>query len=372
MQSARTPGHAQHPTLAASIAALAALLLAGCGMPGAPQPPTLNIPNRVADLSAVRSGNQVSLAWTMPVRNTDKLLLKDNVAVRVCRNQTNAAGCNIVATLQLAPGSDAAYTDALPPDLAAGMPRAITYYVELKNRKGRSAGLSNGVDIPAGEVPAAVAGLSAEVRKDGILLRWSPAPPDAQSAAVRLNRKLVTPPAEKSRTGPLATPAEPPERTLMVETGGSTSRALDSDIRFGETYEYRAQRVVRIPVNGELLELASPISDPIRADAINGFPPGVPRSLAAVATTGENGNPPSVDLSWLPDTDIDLAGYIVYRREGDGNWQRISTAQAAVGPSFHDANVQPGHTYVYAVSAIGQNGHESARSAEAQETVSAP
>jgi hypothetical protein len=180
----------------------------------------------------------------------------------------------------------------------------------------------------------------------------------------------VTPPA-KQQEGPLATPLEPPERTLMVEAGGSTSRALDTNIRFGETYEYRAQRVVRVPVNGELLELTSPLSDPIRIEAIDVFPPGVPKGLAAVATAGENGNAPAVDLSWLPDTDSDLAGYIVYRREDGDRSQRIST-QPIVGPGFHDANVQPGRTYVYAVSAIGQNGHESARSTEAQETVPAP
>jgi hypothetical protein len=34
--------------------------------------------------------------------------------------------------------------------------------------------------------------------------------------------------------------------------------------------------------------------------------------------------------------------------------------------------VQPGHTYFYAVSAIDQEGHQSARSAEAQETVPGP
>jgi fibronectin type 3 domain-containing protein len=42
-----------------------------------------------------------------------------------------------------------------------------------------------------------------------------------------------------------------------------------------------------------------------------------------------------------------------------------------VGPAFHDAQVAPGHTYTYAVSAVDQGGHESARSAEARETVPA-
>ena len=42
------------------------------------------------------------------------------------------------------------------------------------------------------------------------------------------------------------------------------------------------------------------------------------------------------------------------------------------GPAFTMRNVQPGHTYDYAVSAIDQDGHESARSAEAEETVPEP
>ncbi len=140
-----------------------------------------------------------------------------------------------------------------------------------------------------------------------------------------------------------------------------------------------------VSVNGETLELASPLSAPLRVEALNLFPPGVPKGLVAVATAGENGAAPSIDLSWLPDTEVDLAGYIVYRREPGvpndrssslgwdaGAWQRISPAEPVVGPAFHDANVQPGHTYSYAVSAIDREGHESARSAEAQETVPGP
>jgi fibronectin type 3 domain-containing protein len=147
---------------------------------------------------------------------------------------------------------------------------------------------------------------------------------------------------------------------------------LDKDIRFGESYEYRAQRVARVTVNGKTLELAGPLSPPERIDAVNILPPAVPRGLAAVATAGENGAGPAIDLSWQPDAEADLAGYIVYRREGNAGWQRISSAQPVVGPGYQDANVQPGHTYEYAVSAIDQEGHESARSAAAEEAVPGP
>ena len=108
------------------------------------------------------------------------------------------------------------------------------------------------------------------------------------------------------------------------------------------------------------------------------FPPLAPRGLVAVASTGANGTGPAIDLSWLPNTEVDLAGYIVYRREQvpEGQpaepWRRVSAEKPLVGPGFHDADVQPGRTYAYAVSAIDHEGHESPRSAEAQDTVPGP
>jgi hypothetical protein len=363
-------------------ALIATFALTGCGMPGAPQPPSLALPVPVSDLSAVRTGGQVSLTWTMPTKTTDKVLLKGDIAVRICRNESSAARCNAAATLQLAPGADAAFTDTLPPALAAGTPRVLAYFVELDNRKGRSAGLSNGAKTLAGQAPPTVDGLTAEMQRGGVLLRWTPAPYEAEPVAIRLVRKLLTPPAQKPGPGetaenPLAQPAEPLERNLLVEAGANHGRALDTGIRFGQTYEYRAQRVARLTVNGQALELASPLSAPLRIEAEQLFPPSEPKGLAAVATAGENGASPAIDLSWQPDTEADLAGYIVYRSElaatgAGGAWQRISPTQPAVGPAYHDTNVQPGHAYAYAVSAIDQEGHESARSAEAQETVPGP
>jgi len=370
MPSARDFGHRVQLILLI-VAAIGGLALAGCGMPGAPQPPSLQLPNRVEDLSAVRAGDQVALTWTMPTRTTDKVALKGPIAARICRGQNSAAPCNVAATLEFAPGADAAFTDALPSDLASGAPRPLTYFVELVNRKGRCAGLSNGAGILAGQAPAPITGLTAEVRRDGVVLQWAPAPPDSPPTAVRLLRTLLTPLAKTAGQDALSAPREPAQRNLLVADGAS-GRALDSDIHFGESYEYRAQRVVRIAENGQTLELASQVSAPIRVDAPDIFPPAVPQGLAAVATAGENGNPPAIDLSWQPVTDANLAGYIVYRRENSGDWQRISPAQPVDGPGFHDANVQPGHTYEYAVSAIGQNGRESARSAETEETVPGP
>jgi hypothetical protein len=365
-------------------AALAAVLvaLAGCGTPGAPMPPSLNLPDPVTNLSATRAGNQVSLAWTMPRRNTDKLLLKGNLPVRVCRKEDEGACAPLAGGLLFAPGTGGAFTEVLPPLLAAGPPRPLTYVVELPNRKGRSAGLSNAAVVLAGEAPAAVANLTAEVRKDGVALRWTPDSPTAprfSHAAIRLHRKLLTPLPEakpQSQPGVLAPPPEPLEQSLLVAScaAGETrcGKALDKSIRFGQVYEYRVQRVARVTAGKETLELAGALSAPLRVEAQDIFPPETPTGLVAVAAAGENGAETAVDLSWQPVTDATLAGYIVDRREGEGGWQRISPAPLLTSPAFHDTQVQGGHSYRYAVSAVGQNGHESPRSAEAEETVPNP
>jgi hypothetical protein len=361
-------------------------------MPGTPQPPSLNLPEKATDLAAVRNGDQVNLTWTMPRRNTDKLLLKGMVQARVCRTESvtvaDANACNAAGSIQSAPGADASFTEALPSPLAAGSARKLTYYVELVNRKGRSAGFSNGASVAAGQVPTAIVRLTAEMRRKGVLLAWQPAAQADASSEIRLVRKLLTPPAPKrkpepgnaqagaqrepgaqrdSGSGLLTAPAEPLERTLLVKAGTS-ARTLDEDVRFNERYEYRAQRVATVEANGQTLQLDGPLSAPVEIETKNTFPPAVPTGLAAVGTAGENGAGPAIDLNWQPNTEPDLAGYVVYRREGNGEWQRISPEQPVVGPAFHDANVVAGHTYRYAVSSIDQEGHESARSAETEET----
>ena len=370
----RTTHKIQFSALAALSATLA---LAGCGTPGAPQPPSLNLPAPVDDLAANRAGNQVALTWTMPKKNTEKLLLKGNVSMRLCRKE-GAGACEAAgADLSLAPGADGAFTDTLSAALSAGEPRPLTYFVELRNRNGRSAGLSNAAVVLAGVAPAPVAGLTAEVRKQGVLLRWTNLAAAQDFSAIRLHRKLLTPPTAKPHEGLLAPQPEPVEQNLLVEataTGRTSARSqtLDKNIRFGQSYEYRAQRIARVTVDGKTLELAGPLSPAVRVEALDVFPPEVPAGLAAVATTGETAPQFAIDLSWQPVTDANLAGYAVYRCEGEAAWQRISSAEPLVPPAFHDTQLQPGHTYRYAVSAIGQNGHESPRSAEAEESVPNP
>jgi hypothetical protein len=259
-----------------------ALALTGCGTQSAPLPPSLKLPEPVVNLAAARTGNQVVLTWTMPRRNTDKMLLKGKLPVRICRRERAGTCLTVPTTLSFAANSIAQFTDTLPPELASGTARPLTYFVELANTRGRSAGPSNAAPVLAGEAPTPVRALSFELRKEGVVLHWTPDGSAAQSTVIRLHRTLLTPPAAEptakpaARQGLLAPPKESVEQTLLADSGPSQDRVLDTTIRFGATYEYRAQRVARIEVDGKIVELAGPLSAPIRVQAVDTFPPATP------------------------------------------------------------------------------------------------
>ncbi len=122
----------------------------------------------------------------------------------------------------------------------------------------------------AGAPPGPVRGLTAEVRKAGAVLSWTP---DGDNTPVRLERKLLTPLPSQPKAGFLTPQPEPVEENLLIDDT-TQGRALDKSIRFGEDYEYRAQRVSRITLDGKTLELAGELSPAVHVEARDVFPPG--------------------------------------------------------------------------------------------------
>jgi hypothetical protein len=350
------------PTIALSLAAT----IIGCGAPAAPQPPSLNLPTPVANLSAARVADSVHLAWTMPTRTTDHVALRHPVVVQVCRAVETGA-CTDIGQVNVAPGVAGSYVDKLPPGLTQGPDRLLRYEVALLNHAGKAAGPSNAAYSGAGPSPFALIGLTYQVREDGVLLNWHPEPNPEPSLLFRIERLQLTAGTEQAPSSPLAPVKPAVAQTLVVRAvhGIDPGHGVDTTALFNQQYRYQVERVATLALAGQSVEVQGPPSEAIVVTTTDHFPPAVPKGLVAVgdATAG------SIDLSWAPDSDSDLAAYRVYRRDTHADLPAQRIASVGMETSFRDGGTQPGHTYAYSVSAIDQSGNESNRSAEVEETL---
>lgn len=330
------------------------LMMAGCGMVSAPQPPSLKLPEPVTDLTAQRTGNQVALHWTMPKRATDKVPLVGDQKVQICR-RVDSGPCVIAGNLLLAPSASASFTDPLPGALVSGPPVPLVYTVELDNHAGRDAGPSNTATTATGPAPTQIVDLHARAQAEGVVLSWAAG---GGKETVRIHRKL------ELKAGAQKSPV-PAEQTLEY-SGLDQGRVLDHDASLDHTYSYTAQRIITITLQGKSIEVASAPGETITIEARDVFPPAIPSGLQAVADPEGH----AIDLSWQPDTEADLAGYTVYRNEAGSTGAPVRVSPSAQpSASFRDTSALPGHTYEYSVSAVDRDGNESRRSADVEEAL---
>ena len=95
------------------------------------------------------------------------------------------------------------------------------------------------------------------------------------------------------------------------------------------------------------------------------FPPAAPAGLAAVPSEG------GISLIWEPNTELDLGGYLVLRREAGDATLRQLTATPIAEARYRDTDVKPGTRYIYSVVAVDTRlplPNVSAHSAPVEET----
>ncbi len=349
-----------------------AAALTGCGTPGSPSLPSLNLPLPPTDLTASRRGNKVDLDWTLPRRNTDRTVIKHNPTTRICRHEgtTLMAHCDIVAEVapptpkpaekqknEAPPGAVRIhYVDTLPPDLGMKNPAGFVMYgVEEVNAHGRSAGISNQVPIPVTPTIAAPDQLTADVSADGVRITWSgPAPPSPPAGVTYFYRIMRR-------------PVGAPGYVLIDDVAPSASGSyLDKTFAWEQKYEYRITTLSQVHAADLNAGVEGDSSPAVEVFARDIYPPAQPAGLQAVFSSV--GQKPFIDLTWAPNQDSDLAGYNIFRWVAGGQPQKLNTQLIQVA-SYRDENVEPGKTYVYAVSAVDVRGNESPRSAAASETV---
>lgn len=341
---------------------------AGCGTPGAPQPPSLDLARPVENLAASRKGNRVILDWAQPRQTTDRQNIRRPGTTRICRaiNQFPIERC-VESVVDLNPQqvADAStknaqphvvFIDSLPANVTAANAYA-TYAIEVLNQRGRSAGLSNQIRVPLAPTLPPPHDLSARVTAQGIAISWTGVTrASAPAGDIQFRYRLLRRPAGQGEFGMIE----------EVPLNGPVHNVADRSFDWEQTYEYKVAAVTSVASSGSNSDVEGDDSAAIKVFAHDTFPPAQATGLQAVYSGV--GQKPFIDLTWAPNNEPDLAGYNVFRHEQGAAPQKIN-AEPVRSPSFRDTNVQPGRTYFYSVAAVDLRNNEGEHSEEASETV---
>jgi hypothetical protein len=360
-----------NPKLAAVMGAM--LALASCASIGPPLPPSLELPSPPSDLRAARKGDAVTLTWTVPTRTTDRQTIRTVGRTLICRGlQPVLRDCSTPAGRMEAPAAarksssqnvqatyQATFVDTLTAEMEREHPlELVTYAVDVLNVNGRGAGLSNQVRVPLASTLPAPRDFGAQVTSRGVVLTWAgatrPSSDPQRHYVYRVYRR-----------------AEDSQQLLLVGELPVVDEAKvtfnDPGIEWEKTYYYRANvTTVATPPGSAEVRVEGNDTREVEVFAHDIFPPGVPTGVQAVYSGP--GQRPFIDLIWAPVADVDLAGYNVYRREGEAAPVKVN-AELIKTPAYRDAEAGVGKTYFYSVSSVDVRGNESVRSEEAGERV---
>jgi hypothetical protein len=250
----------------------------------------------------------------------------------------------VAAIAQRTRGATVVYRDPLYPLLsAAKLPTLLAYAVVSVRRGGERSPLSNiatfSPDVPPG--PPAIVRVTPEEGR--ICIEWLPPETDllGRPATVGGYRVYRRPLAEEEYEAPLN--ADPVKGTAYVDTTAAYGTK--------PVYTVRATLPEKPKVEGvPALEEG--------VDYRDVFPPAAPARLDALPEAG------LVRLLWDPVAAPDLAGYVVFRGEGDAPAVRL-TEKPIADAFFIDNAVAPARRYRYTVVAVDTAGNVSAASREA-------
>jgi hypothetical protein len=398
------------------------LFVVGCGKSGPPLPPLVKLPVAPADIVAARHGNSVDVSFTVPAANTDGTrpanvasadvyaitapitvpplsdanLIKygtkvGTVEVKAPRDPNLTADADDPSDEVDAPegpgidqGAPAHVKEPLTPAMQKfvivpadkhapapavvasadapllGPPAAMpvrTYVAFGLSTRGRKGPLSKRVVVPLVPPPPVPSAPTIKYSETAVSLTWSPVmaprPPDGDLLP---SRTIGT--------------APPPSISYNVYDASNaagviklTEKPVDATTYSDPRITWGAKRCYTVvtaeTIDGTTIESEAP--PPACETLVDTFPPATPKNLNSISGEG------AINLIWEPNSEPDLAGYIVLRGVESAQTLEPITPSPIVEPSFRD-NVQPGIAYAYAVRAVDKAGNASEASARVVDT----
>lgn len=312
-----------------------AVLLAACGSVGEPLPPLLHIPGRVADFAVRQDASELVAEWTWPVLGSEGQVFRDMERFEIYSIVVPPDSQTPSVEALLEHGEVLTTVAAQNPDttgpgtrLAVRAPLAAQYgtrrafAVRGVSAAGRASAWSDLHVLNVVEPPSAASDLVATALEQGVRLVWTPVP---EAARYGVERRI----AEGE-----------------FESIGSAEAAefLDSSPQWEMPSSYR---VKALKAAGDSPDVPGPASDIASLTPRDVFPPAAPSDLRALAVaTG-------VELSWVSNSEPDLAGYRVLR---DGAQIHEGLLEAA---NYGDQPLAEGQTATYQVTAVDRSGNAS-------------
>jgi hypothetical protein len=256
------------------------------------------------------------------------------------------------------------------------------YFVVGVSPRGRMAVPSNPISIPLESGSSAPGAPQVTYTESEMTIAWPPSP-DARTATT------VAPPliavtsalAANQSPGNVTPPAPPPLAPLVAKSLGFNSTATtyhvyevpaplpvpapagSSAVTLPAALTPQSLAVTTLPIKGvgfgsERCFFVRPV-DTVFGAVVQGpaspitcvtpldtFPPVAPKQLAAIGSAGV------INLIWEPNSEVDVAGYIVLRGEAPGDKLQALTPAPITSTSYRDTDVKAGVRYVYAVVAV--------------------
>ncbi|MCE5296529.1 MAG: fibronectin type III domain-containing protein [Euryarchaeota archaeon] len=268
------------------------------------------VPSEPLGLEGIAGDGQVTLNWTAPASNGGSPITGYQV------HRGNASGNeSLIASL----GDTLAYVDA---DVVNGL--TYWYCVTANNADGESMASNEIFSTPIG-VPLAPYGIDAVAGDSSVGLNWT--------APVSNGGSNIT--GYAIYRGLSAGSAD------LLVTVGNVTEFVDAGLVNGVTYWYSVSAESSYGLGTRSYEISA---TPVKVAAS-------PIGLSAV--TGSN----SITLNWTAPRDIGgsaIINYTVYR--GTEAWNLTVLVVLSDVPNYTDANVIPGRTYYYMVSATNGAG----------------